>query len=345
MMRRGRPAWWMWSAVLVLGLIGLVPGAVGVSAQMDIKAASGVPLPDATLPPGTVSVRVVRDSFANNLPGVDVTFTINGTPRTVKTDGGGRAMVEGLKTGARVQATAVVDGQRLESQAITLADTAIRFVLVASGGDGAPAAAAPMGPAVPGTVAIGPQSRIVADYADERLNIYYALQILNAGTSPVDIGGPLLIDLPAEARGAGLMEQSTPQAQVSGSRVTVFGPFAPGVTTVNVAFELPYSGPVAHLRQIWPVEARQFGIFALKSGDLDLASPQINGKQSSVQQGQPLVMGLLSALPKGQALTVDISGLPHAAVWPRNLALGSAGAIALIGIWAAFGPASRRRPA
>jgi hypothetical protein len=313
--------------------------------QMDLKQASGIPLPDNSLPAGTVSVRVVRDSFANNLSGVDVVFSIDGTLKTVKTNESGRAQIDGLKPGAHLKASAVVGSERLESQEVTLADTAIRFVLVASGGGGTPSAAAASGPAVPGRVIIGPQSRIVADYSDERLNIYYALQIVNGSTSPVDIGGPLSIKLPAEARGAGMMEASTPQAKVAGSRVTVLGPFPPGVTSVNVAFELPYSGPTAHLEQRWPVEAQPFGIFVLKTGDLDLSSAQLSTKQASVQQGQPLVMGLLAQVPEGQPLIVDITGLPHYPLWPRNLALGSAGTIALIGLWAAFGPASRRRRA
>lgn len=312
---------------------------------MDVKQASGIPLPDSSLPAGTVSVRVVRDTFANNLAGVDVVFAIDGTSRTVKTNDSGRAQIDGLKPGAHVKASAVVGSERLESQDVTIGDTAIRFVLVASSPGGPAASAAVTGPAVPGQVIIGPQSRIVADYSDERLNIYYALQIVNSSTSPVDIGGPLLINLPSEARGAGMMEASTPQAKVTGSRVTVLGPFAPGITSVNVAFELPYSGPTAHLQQKWPVDAQPFGIFALKTGDLDLVSAQMSTKQSSVQQGQPLVMGLLAQVPPGQPLVVDITGLPHHAVWPRNVALGSAGTITLIGLWAAFGPSSRRRRA
>lgn len=338
------------AGVLVTAIAIVGPCVLPAAAQMDIKQASGIPLPDASLPAGTVSVRVVRDSFANNLPGVDVVFTVDGVAKTVKTNESGRAQVDGLKAGARLKASAVVGAERLESQEITIGASAIRFVLVATGSGGAAAGspatgAALAGPVVPGRVEIGPQSRIVVDYSDERLNIYYALQIVNGSSSPVDIGGPLLIELPAEARGAGMMEASTPQAKVTGSRVTVLGPFAPGVTSVNVAFELPYGGPVAHLEQKWPTEAQSFGIFALKTGDLDLVSTQLSTKQSSVQQGQPLVMGLLAQLPQGQPLLVDITGLPHHAVWPRNVALGSAGTVALIGLWAAFGPSSRRRRA
>src|SRR5688500_11591301 len=80
--------------------------------QMDVRQASGVPLPASDMPAGTVSVRVVRDSFANNLSGVDVVFSVNGRPTTIRTDASGRAQIDGLAPGSRVSASATVDGKR-----------------------------------------------------------------------------------------------------------------------------------------------------------------------------------------------------------------------------------------
>lgn len=328
---------------LLLAFVIAAAGGTYVRAQvMDLRQASGVPLPANDLPVGSVSVRVVRGSFANNLAGVDVTFVVDGKSTVVRTDANGRAQVSDLPRGAHLQASATVGAEQLQSQAITIADTGVRFVLVASA-DAAAAPAAASAPPVPGAVTFGPQSRIVADYSNEQLNVYYALQILNAKTSPVDIGGPLVVTLPTDARGATVMEGSSPQAKADGARVVVIGPFAPGATVVNVAFEMPYDGPTAHIQQRWPVATEGFGIFALKTGDLDLVSSQIAAKQSSVQQGQPLVMGLLPALSAGQTLTFDITGLPHHVVWPRYTALGAAGAITTLGLWAAFLPGRRRR--
>jgi hypothetical protein len=315
---------------------------------MDLRQASGVPLPATDIPAGTISVRVVRGSFANNLTGVDVAFDVNGSTRTIKTDGQGRAEVEGLPAGASVQASTTVDGEHLETQPITVGSTGIRFVLVASspGGAGAvgagAAAAEPAVPARTGTVVLGRGSRIIADYSNERLSIYYSLEVVNASAAPVDTGGPLVVDLPSSARSATVMAGSTPQATASGSHVTVTGPFASGTTTVNIAFELPFSGATARVEQKWPVQAQSFAIFALKSGDIDLSSAQISSKQSSVQQGQALVLGLLPALEPGQPLEFEVTGLPHHAVWPRYLALAAAGIVTSLGVWAAFGPTSRR---
>ena len=46
----------------------------------------------------------------------------------------------------------------------------------------------------------GADTRVVAQFANEQLSIYYALQIVNSAQTPVDIGGPLTIELPREAR-------------------------------------------------------------------------------------------------------------------------------------------------
>jgi hypothetical protein len=337
-----------WKVRLVAGLMVVASlagagGALRVSAQMDLRQAAGVPLPAADLPAGTVSVRVVRGSFANNLAGETVVFVVNGAERPVVTDGSGRAQIDGLPQGARVQARATVGEERLESQEITIGSTGIRFVLLASEAPGASTAPAPA--AVRGTVFLGPESRIVIDYSNELLNVYYVVHVMNPGSAPVDLDGPLLIDLPTEARSATLMEGATTQATVSDARVTVRGPFPPGRTDVNVAFTLPFNGDTARLEQRWPAQAQPFSIFALKTGDMDLVSPQLVGKQEAVQQGQPLVMGRTPALEPGAVFSLEITGLPHRPTWPRNVALGASGLICAVGFWAAFGPGSRRRTA
>lgn len=340
-------------AVVSISLIALATLAMFsrplAAQQMDLRQASGVPLPAADIPAGTVSVRVVRDSFANNLSDVDVVFSVNGQQSTLKTDASGRAQVEGLASGTRVRTRAVVDGQVLESQEVTIGATGIKFVLVATGAaaSGGPDAAG--SPEAAGTIAgkveLGPESRVVVDYSNERLNIYYVMQVVNASSSPVDIGGPLAVDLPVAARGGTVVEGTTGKATVNGRRVIVTGPFAPGATSINVAFELPFSGSTALLEQQWPVDVQRLTMFGLKTGALDLASSQFASKQETNEQGQPLVVAFVNALPAGRSLSVSISGLPHESMWPRNIALALGGALAAAGIWAAVVPARRRRPA
>jgi hypothetical protein len=305
-----------------------------------------VPLPASDLPAGTVSVRVIRGSFANNLSGVDVTFTVNGRPQTAKTDAEGRAQVSGLPRGASVQAAAVVAGERLETQAVSLGETGVRFVLAAADPDTAARQAEDQklaaGPAVRGLVVLGEESRFVTEFSLDRLNLYYLMSIVNTARTPVDPGGPIVFDLPEGARGVLLMEDSSKQASANGPRVTVVGPFAPGVTHVNFEFELPYSGPTAHMEQRMPAALESLQVFALKTDGLDIESPQLTQKQSSVQQGQPLIIAMGPSIPAGQSFVMDITGLPHHDRWPRVVALALASVIVSAGLWAAVFPPERR---
>ncbi len=257
--------------------------------------------------------------------------------------------MSGLARGARVQAIAVVDGERLESKEAVVESSGLRILLVATdpeavkreAEDKALASAA----AVKGIVVLGPESRVIAEMSSDRLNIYYVLQIVNSARTPVDIGGPLIFDLPREARGTTLIEGSSPQATANGPRITVTGPFASGITAVQAAFELPYSGAVARIDQRWPAALQQVTILVQQIGGLSVASPQIAAKQDITDQGQAIILATGPAIPAGQSLGFEISGLPHHATWPRTVALSLAGIIVLAGIWGAATANPRRRAA
>jgi hypothetical protein len=246
----------------------------------------------------------------------------------------------------------VVDGERLETQEVTIGESGFRFILstgasasgVSEGRGGASPGGSSEGPAVKGAVVLGPESRVIAQFSDDRLFIFYVLSILNAGPSAVDIGSPLTFELPEDARGAAAVEDSSPQATVNGPRVIVRGPFAPGTTRVNVRFELPYSGPVARIDQRFPAPLEQVVVFALKTGNVDVRSPQIAQQRVVTEQGQPLIVGSGPGLAAGEALRLEITGLPYHATWPRNVALTAAGVIVAIGLWAGIAtPRARRR--
>ncbi|HXH06560.1 MAG TPA: carboxypeptidase-like regulatory domain-containing protein, partial [Vicinamibacterales bacterium] len=118
-------------------------------AQMpDVRAMSGVPLPSPELPAGTVTVRLVRGSLANNLTGhpVELVETATGRVRGARTDESGRARFGDLAPGMRVRARAVVEGETLESEEFAVpASGGVRLVLVAGAASptGAPAAGTP----------------------------------------------------------------------------------------------------------------------------------------------------------------------------------------------------------
>ena len=315
----------------------------------DPKEISGRPLPMGDVAVGTVSVRVVRGAISNNLPNQDVEFDIDGRKETKRTDENGRAFVAGLRIGARVRASVVVDGQRLESQPFTVPpESGIRVLLAADDPEKARREAEDRAlataTAVKGIVVFGPESRVVAQLSEDTLHIFYVVEILNTARTPVDIGGPVILDLPRAARGAALNE-GTKQATVAGRRVTVVGPFAPGSTTLQIAFELPYGGDTARIEQPLPVALQQVNVIVAQSGNMDVRSAQVASKRRVNDRGQDLVVGLGPALPPGETLVLEITGLPHYARWPRYLALTLAGAIMSVGIWAAVFNTPRRRAA
>ena len=336
-------------AIAVAACLGLVAVPAAAQQMPNPKEISGVPLPAQDLPAGTISVRVVRGSFASNLTNQPVEITVDGKAQTKKTDENGRVQVTGLKPGTKIHAVTVVDGARLESQDITIGSTGIRVVLVAVDPEAEKRAAEDRalaaGPAIKGVVVFGPESRIIAEMSDDQLNIYYILDILNTARTPVDPGVPIIVDLPHDARGASLLSGSAPAATVKGSRLTVTGPFPPGSTSAQVGFELPYDGATARVEQLWPAALSQVTVLVAQIGGLDLQSTQLTTKQVMNDQNQPVVFGSGPALQAGTSLTFEITGLPHHARWPRYVALTLSGLILSTGLWAAFGPASRRRVA
>jgi hypothetical protein len=336
------------AAVALIFALLLPGGVLAQQAMPDLKAMSGVPRETPEEPAGVVSVRVVRGSF-NNLANQPVEFTVDGERRVLNTDDGGRARIERLRPGARVRAVTTVDGERLETQEIVMGSNGVRVLLVATDPDAAKRAdedkALAAATAVKGLVVLGPETRVIAQFQDDRLTIFYVLQIMNSARTPVEIGGPLIFDLPREARGASLLPDSSKQATVSGARVTVLGPFAPGATHVEVAYELPYDGPTARLTQRWPATLEQTTVLVLQTGTLGMSSPQIQNSREMADQGQRVLVGGGPGLAAGQSLDLEITGLPYHPRWPGLIALSLAGAIALAGIWAAATARPGARPA
>ena len=122
--------------------------------------------------------------------------------------------------------SAVVAGERLESQEFAMpASGGIRLALVAADPSGAARGARRLrlrrraGPAQPGDVVLGEDSRFVFEMGEDGLNVFYVLQIqqrrLGAGAARAS---RWCSSCPSDARGAGLLEGSSPQAKVSGRR-------------------------------------------------------------------------------------------------------------------------------
>jgi hypothetical protein len=339
----------VWAFVVAALVVGVVsgPGAHAQVAMPNPKEMSGNVLPVNDIPAGTVTVRVVRGAF-KNIPGQPVDFLIAGKKRTVVTDANGRAEVTGLARGTQLTAEATVDGEKLVSKPAVVESSGLRIILVATDKEDVTRAAEDKAlaaaPAVKGIVVLGPESRVIAQLSNDRLHIYYVLDIINTARTPVDIGGPLVFDLPREARGATVLEGSSPQAVAAGPRVRIIGPFAPGSTHVEAAYELPYSDGVAVVNQPFPAALDRVTLLVPIAG-VTVKSPQVASLRSTSDRGQEVIVGAGPGLAAGQSLSIEISGLPHRATWPRTLALTLASIIVAAGVWGAVTARPRYRVA
>lgn len=315
----------------------------------DVSQMAGMPLPSPDLPNGTVTVRVMREQLGNNVANHPVTLKGAATNQTVNTDAQGRATFTGVPAGTSVVATTALDGEALQSQEFAIPTTGgIRVALIsgiakAAERERAAAEAGAKEPPRPGIVTIGGESRIILEFQDDRLQAFYILEIINGARTPIDTGGPLVINLPSAATPASLMEGSSRLARANGDRVTITGPFPPGVTAVQIGYTLQYSGDSLTIEQKWPVAFDQVFVAIEKVGDLTMSSPQLPDQQEANASGTRFVMGRGARINAGESLVINLSGLPHSSTTVRNVGLGVAAAVLVIGFWAALSGTPKRR--
>jgi hypothetical protein len=322
---------------LLATCVGALFGTV-LSAQFEMpdpKQMSGIPRPVDDLPDGAVSIRLIRGSLANNIANHPVELHAGSKTLTVKTDENGRAQFSGLTAGAPITATAVVDGERLESQEFPApAKGGIRMMLVATDTTKGPATT-PNAPAIAGEVVISNQSRIVIEPGEDGVQVYYLLDISNTARAPVNPSKLFTFDMPTGASGTTLMEGSSPLANVSGTHVTVVGPIPPGHTFVQVACELPAKGGELTLSQVFPAGLEQLAVVVKKLGDTTVSSPQVTEVRDLPADGESYIAATGGAVPAGQAITVLVAGFPHHSTAPRNIALALSVVIVGVGVWVA----------
>jgi hypothetical protein len=327
--------------------------SAAAAAQMggmpDAKQMSGTPLPMAEMTPGTVSVRVVRGSMANVVAKHQVELTIDGATKSAQTDDAGRATFENLRIGATVKLRTVVGSETLESQEFQVPPQGgVRLMLVATDPNAEKQAAEDaklaQAAAQPGTVALGSQSRIHVELGEEAADVYYLLDIVNTAKVPVQLATPFVIELPEGSSGSSILEGSNPKATAAGRIVRVEGPFAPGATTVQAAFRLPYSGGRVQFSQAFPArfEAPVLSV-TKKTPAISLQSTVFHEPREVPNEGQLLLVAHAKATPASTPMDVRIDGVPSHPAWPRVVALTLAAVILAVGGWATA--TSRRRVA
>jgi hypothetical protein len=336
-MRRLLPA-----LIVALAAATASPASAQSQAMPDASQMSGIPLPGAELPDGTVSVRVVRERMGNNISGQPVRLKVGERTLTETTDAQGRAQFGGIAPGTAVVAETTVDGETLTSQEFPVPPRGgVRVALVAGAAKAAEAAkqaaaAAASQPARSGVVVFGADTRVIMEWQDDQLAVFYLLDLVNSARTPIDTGGPLVMDLPTGAAGAALMEGSSKLASLRGTRLVISGPFPPGTTSVQVAFTWPTTGATATLAQTWPAAVQNMVIAGEKVGDFAFTSPQLGQVQDANSNGTPFLMAMATRIDQGQALTLNLTGLPHHATWMTNAALALAFVILAVGFGMAF---------
>jgi hypothetical protein len=294
------------------------------------------------LPVGTVTARVIRGQLTNPLEGQTVELTGAGAAQTSKTDAAGRATFSSLTPGTRVKMAVTVAGEKIESQELDVpSQGGVRVMLVAT--DAATEAKAAEEkrlagePPVNGTVVLGDQSRFVIEIGDDALNVFNIMQFVNTAKRSVQTQAPLVFELPKDAVGAGLLEGSSKNAVAAGNKVTVTGPFAPGTTTVQFAYSIPLGSETITIDQKMPAQLTQVAVVAQKAPGMELSSPQLKEHRDMAAEGQTYIVGQGGGVRAGERVTLTLSGLPHRATWPRNVALLLAAVILGAGAWGALG--------
>jgi hypothetical protein len=104
---------------------------------------------------------------------------------------------------------------------------------------------------------------------------------------------------------------------------------------VHLAYSLALGSGHARIAQRFPAALTQVTVIVQKAGALTMTSPAVREFREVSDQGRRFLMGTGPGLAAGETVTVDLGGLPHAAAWPRYLALGLAALVLAIGGWAA----------
>ena len=321
----------------------LAAGAARAQDMPDPSLIHGKAIPATELADGTVTVRVVRETIGNNIAGQAVTVTGSGRTWSATTDELGRAEFRGLPRGSEARAEATVNGERLVSDPIAVPTKGgLRVILVAGLAQAGERraqerVAALAAPPVKGVVTLGGNTRILAEFQSDALRFFYELDIINSARTRVDIGGPFVLDLPRDAGGAEIREGSSKTASINGTHLTVTGPFDPGTTTVNLVFELRYSGHEHTFAQTWPVSVSQWFVGVEKVNGVVISSPQMpTTEERATEEGTVFVVSSGAPMAAGSTFTLQLANLPAQSRVAPTVAVSIAVAILALGAWLSF---------
>ena len=319
-------------------ITGMVLGSYnGATAQPDPRQMSGLPLPDAELSDGTISVRVIRGQLSNNVTDHAVELRQGDVVETALTDTEGRATFLTLNPGQQVHVATVLDGERIESQAFAVPGRGgVRLMLVGIDPANPPVLARS------GLVTFGGESFIQVELIEESIEVYYVLELLNLSDTPVEPPVAIAIDLPTGAQGVTVLPGSSARTRVDGTRAELPGPFEPGATPLRIAYILPYSGERLAVSQSFPIDLDSVLLSVEQWEDVDFVSTQIARRMevpADSPEGTDYLIGAGPGISAGSVLSIELTGLPHRSTTPSTLTLVIALGILGVGGWGALVPA------
>ena len=163
--------------------------------------------------------------------------------------------------------------------------------------------------------------------------MFYLFEIVNRTGAAVMPASALVFDMPTGAEGTTVLEGSTKNASAKGTRVTVTGPFAPGVTPLQIAFRLESLGSAAAITSIFPLPMDVVSVAVQKIGGMTVSSPQVLRVQERPLDTSVFVMGMGPRLAAGAPLVLQLEGLPYKSLAPVYVALALATAIVGVAVW------------
>jgi len=256
-----------------LACAALAPQIQPAAAQPAM--AIGQPLPEGSMPAGTVTVRVIAGSPGANVTGADVTLTVNGEARTAKSDGSGRATFSDLPVGAKVQA-AITDEQQKPQRSVEFAVPergGMRVMLSTKPFTGAPAShslgtGAPAAPGAPEARAMSGQPRPDRTVEPGSFQIrltYNSLSVQGGAATDAQppVGEPITI---VGYRSDNSVDVRTQPADAAG-RATFKDLDVSGNTTYFAMARLPRAGGMDRLMAVPMTPDTQVGAKLVLSGE------------------------------------------------------------------------------
>ena len=179
--------------LLTIAIIVSLACCCGGAADARPSRMAGVPLPAPELADGSVSVRLMREQLGNNIAGHPVTLKVGGTQEVAETDAQGRARLHRphpwnnrasrSRRRRRDPAVAGIRGSRARAASASRSSPDSRPSPRVSARQ---RKRAPSEPPRPGIVMFGGESRIITEFQDDNLQVFYILDIVNGARTPID---------------------------------------------------------------------------------------------------------------------------------------------------------------